>query len=55
MKDNEKKVKLTEEEAKKEVQPEEKGAKLTDEELAQVVGGSVRAAAAEDVIETSVR
>lgn len=28
-----------EEEAKKEVQPEENGTKLTDEELAQVTGG----------------
>ena len=28
---------------------------LTEEELESVVGGSVRAAAAEDVIETSVR
>ncbi len=36
MKDSEKKVKLTEEEAKKEVQTEEEGVQLTDEELAQV-------------------
>ena len=39
MKD-EKKVKLTEEEAKKEVQTEGKGVPLTDEELAQVSGGN---------------
>ena len=39
MKDNEKKVKATEEEAKKEVQTEEEGVQLTDEELAQVVAG----------------
>ena len=38
MKD-EKKVKPTEEEAKKEVQTEEEGKELTDEELAQVTGG----------------
>ena len=35
----EKKVKATEEEAKKEVQTEEKGVELTDEELAQVNAG----------------
>ena len=40
MKDNEKKVKLTEEEAKKEVQTEEEGVQLTDEELAKVSGGN---------------
>ena len=39
MKD-EKKVKATEEEAKKEVQTEEEGVQLTEEELAQVSGGS---------------
>ena len=39
MKDNEKKVKLTEEEAKKEVQTEEEGVELTDEQMAQVTGG----------------
>ena len=39
MKDNEKKVKLTEEKAKKEVQTEENGIELTDEQLKQVVGG----------------
>ena len=42
MKDNEKKVKATEE-VKEEVKTEEKGVKLTElteEELAQVVGGS---------------
>ena len=38
MKD-EKKVKLTEEEAKKEVQTEEEGVQLTDEEMKQVAGG----------------
>ena len=38
MKDNKKKVKAAEE-AKKGVQPEEKGTPLTDEELAQVTGG----------------
>ena len=38
MKDNEKKVKATEE-VKEEVQTEEKGVQLTDEELAQVSGG----------------
>ena len=38
MKD-EKKVKPTEEEAKKEVQPEEEGVELTDEELSSVVAG----------------
>ena len=38
MKD-EKKVKLTEEEAKKEVQTEEDGVQLTEEELAKVSGG----------------
>ena len=36
MKNKEKKVKATEEEAKKEVQTEEEGVQLTDEELAQV-------------------
>ena len=41
MKDNEKKVKLTEEEAKKEVQTEEKGTPLTEEELSEVAGGNV--------------
>ena len=40
MKD-EKKVKATEEEAKKEVQTEEDGEKLTDEEMSEVVGGNV--------------
>ena len=40
MKDNEKKVKLTEEEAKKEVQTEEEGVQLTDEELSSVTGGT---------------
>lgn len=39
MKDNEKKVNATEEEAKKEVKVEEDSEKLTDEELVQVVGG----------------
>ena len=39
MKD-EKKVKPTEEEAKKEVQTEEKGVQLTDEELSSVAGGT---------------
>ncbi len=39
MKNNEKKVKSTEE-AKKEVQTEENGVQLTDEELAQVSGGN---------------
>ena len=38
MKD-EKKVKATEEEAKKEEHPEEEGVELTDEELEQVTGG----------------
>ena len=38
MKD-EKKVKLTEKEAKKEVQTEEEGVQLTDEELSKVSGG----------------
>ena len=38
MKD-EKKVKATEEEAKKEVQPEEEGVQLTDEELSSVAAG----------------
>ena len=38
MKDNEKKVKATEE-VKEEVQTEEKGVELTDEELAKVSGG----------------
>ena len=38
MKDNEKKIKAPEE-AKKEVQPEEEGVQLTDEELSSVVGG----------------
>ena len=41
MKD-EKKVKATEEEAKKEVQTEEDGVQLTDEELSSVVGGLPR-------------
>ena len=40
MKDNEKKVKPTEEEAKKEVQTEEKGVELNDEELSSVAGGT---------------
>ena len=40
MKDNEKKVKATEE-AKKEVQTEEEGVQLTDEELSKVSGGIV--------------
>ena len=40
MKDNEKKVKPTEEEAKKEVQTEEEGVELNDEELAQVNAGA---------------
>ena len=35
----EKKVKATEEEAKKEVQTEEEGVQLTDEELSKVSGG----------------
>ena len=39
MKD-EKKVKATEEEAKKEVKTEENGVELTDEELEQVTGGT---------------
>ena len=39
MKDNEKKVKATEEEAKKEVQTEEEGVQLTDEELSSVAAG----------------
>ena len=43
MKDNKKKVKLTEEEAKKEVQTEEEGVQLTDEELEQVTGGKAGA------------
>ena len=38
MKDNEKKVKATEE-VKKEVQTEEEGVQLTEEELAKVSGG----------------
>ena len=37
MKNEEKKVKATEE-----VKPEEQGVELTDEEMAQVVGGSVK-------------
>ena len=41
MKDNEKKVKATEEEAKKEVQTEEEGVQLTDEELSSVTAGRV--------------
>ena len=40
MKDNEKKVIKAEEEAKKEVQTEEEGVQLTDEELAKVSGGT---------------
>ena len=40
MKNKEKKVKATEEEAKKEVQPEEEGVELTEEELAKVSGGT---------------
>ncbi len=40
MKDNKKKVKATEEEAKKEVQTEEEGVELTEEELAKVSGGA---------------
>ena len=39
MKDNEKKVKPTEEEAKKKVQTEEEGVQLTDEELSSVAAG----------------
>ena len=39
MKNEEKKVKATEEEAKKEVQTEEKGVQLTDEELSKVSAG----------------
>ena len=39
MKD-EKKVKAAEEEAKKEVQREEEGVQLTDEEMKQVAGGT---------------
>ncbi len=39
MKNKEKKVKAAEEEAKKEVQTEENGIELTDEQLKQVVGG----------------
>ena len=42
MKDTEKKVKAVEE-AKKEVQTEEEGVQLTDEELRKVVGGSGQA------------
>ena len=38
MKNKEKKIKTTEE-AKKEVQPEEKGVQLTDEELSSVAAG----------------
>ena len=49
MKDNEKKVKATEE-AKKEVQTEEKGAKLTEEELAQVVGGATLPLGIQEVV-----
>ena len=41
MKDNEKKVKATEEEAKKEVQTEEEGVELTDEELSTVAAGLI--------------
>ena len=40
MKDNEKKVKPTEEEAKKEVQTEVEGVQLTDEELSSVAAGT---------------
>ena len=40
MKNKEKKVKLTEE-VKEEVQTEEEGTKLTDEELSKVSGGNV--------------
>ena len=39
MKNKEKKVKATEEEAKKEVQTEEEGVELTDEELSSVAAG----------------
>ena len=39
MKDNKNKVKLTEEEVKKEVQTEEEGVQLTDEELSSVTAG----------------
>ena len=39
MKDTEKKVKAIEEEAKKEVQTEEEGVQLTDEELSSVSAG----------------
>ena len=41
MKDNEKKVKATEE-VKEEVQTEEEGVELTDEELSSVAAGNVR-------------
>ena len=41
MKDKEKKVKATEEKAKKEVQTEEEGVQLTDEELSKVSGGEL--------------
>ena len=41
MKD-EKKVKATEEEAKKEEHPEEEGVELTDEELSKVSGGYMK-------------
>ena len=41
MKDNEKKAKVAEEDAKKEVQTEENGVELTDEELAHVNAGNV--------------
>ena len=44
MKNEEKKVKLTEE-VKKEVQTEEEGVELTDEQLTQVTGGDVTSAA----------
>ena len=39
MKDNEKNVKATEEEAKEEVKVEEQDEKLTDVQMAQVAGG----------------
>ena len=47
MKNKEKKVNKTKEETKKEVQTEEEGVQLTDEELAKVTGGAD--------IETAVR
>lgn len=41
MKNEERKVKVAEEDAKKEVQTEENGVELTDEELAHVNAGNV--------------